>query len=76
MKPIDQDAAEKGVASVLGILGLSIPPADVELIGAAVLGLIDVLGSAAADRAHAAGVAAAAVITTPAEAEKAESERK
>ena len=58
------DAARRGVTAVVGALKLDVPPADVEVIAAAVVGIVAVLGNAAQKRATAAGIAAAAAVTT------------
>lgn len=70
------DAARSGVASVVAALRLEVPPADVEVIAAAVVGLVQVIGGAAQKRATAAGEAAAAAITTAEQAEMAEMDRR
>lgn len=70
------DAARVAIARVAGALKLDVPPADIEVIAAAVVGLVHVIGGAAQKRATAAGEAAASAITTAEQAEKAESERR
>jgi hypothetical protein len=70
------DAARRGVEAVGKALGLTIPEAAVEPLAEAVVGLVNVLGSAAQKRAKAAGEAAAAAITTADEAEQAARDRK
>lgn len=70
------DAARSAVAHVASALKLEVPPADLEVIAEAMVGLITVVGGAAQKRATAAGAAAAAAITTAEQAEQAESERR
>lgn len=70
------DAARSAVAHVASALKLQVPPADLEIIADAVVGLITVIGGAAQKRATAAGKAAAAAITTAEQAEQTESERR
>lgn len=62
--PADQ---VKALAEALGFKDL--PQVELELIGAAVVGLIDVLGGAAIKRAQVAGKSAADKITTADEAD-------
>lgn len=76
MRDPSQEAGEKAVSEVIAMLGISGVPADaVPLIAEAVVGLVEVLGTAAAKKAALAGEAAAAKILTSDDAEKAASER-
>ena len=70
------DIAIAGTNDILDLLGLKgVPAAEVAVIAKLVLNVVDVLGHAAQSRANAAGDAAAALITTDDEAEKAGANR-
>ena len=73
--PVMDAVVQAGVVDVLEVMGLKVPEPEIALIAKVVEGVIAALGQNAADKAHKAGIDAAAKITNAAEAEKAASER-